>query len=80
MPPDQATYALPYCPRPRREEPLIPGLTRITQHYGLTADRLLGQLLSVNNSTFCLERAFVPPHVSVLNRVLDRTLAIRVHV
>jgi hypothetical protein len=49
----------------------------VAQGYGLTADRLLGQLLRGHNSTFCLECAFVAPHVNVLSkatRIPRRTL------
>ena len=68
MRPDHITYPLPYCPRPRREEATHSWLTRVAQGYGLTANRLLGQLLRGHDSTFCLERAFVAPHVDVLSR------------
>jgi len=68
MPPDHVTYTLPCCPRPRREEAAHSWLTRVAQEYGLTADRLLGQLLRAHTGTFCLERAFVAPHVNVLSK------------
>src|ERR1700722_7223597 len=68
MQPDHTTYALPYCPRPKREEAAHSWLTRVAQQYGLTADRLLDQLLRVHDATFCRERAFVTPHVDVLSR------------
>jgi hypothetical protein len=77
MPPDHVTYTLPYCPRPRREEAAHSWLTRVALGYGLTADRLLGQLLKAHNGTFCLERAFVAPHVHALSkatRIPRRTL------
>ena len=68
MPPDNTTYALPYCPRPRREEAAYSWLTRVAQGYGLSADRMLRQLLKARDPAFCLERAFVAPHVDVLSR------------
>jgi hypothetical protein len=68
MPPDHTTYTLPDCPRPRHQEAAHSWLTRVAQGYGLTADRLLGQLLTAHNSTFCLERAFAAPHVNVLSK------------
>src|ERR1700675_153535 len=68
MQPDHTTYALPYCPRPNREEAAHSWLTRVAQGYGLTADRLLDHLLRVHDATFCLERAFVAPHVNVLSK------------
>lgn len=77
MQPDHATYALPYCPRPNREEAAHSWLTRVGQSYGLTADRLVGQLLREHHGTFCLERAFVAPHVHALSkatRIPRRTL------
>src|SRR5258708_12076429 len=77
MRPDNETYALPYCPRPRREEAGHSWLTRVAQVYGLNADRLLGQLLREHNGTFCLERAFYAPYVDALSkptRIPRRTL------
>jgi hypothetical protein len=68
MQPNHTTYALPYCPRPNREEAPHSWLTRVAQGYGLTADRLLDHLLRVRDATFCLERAFVAPHVNVLSK------------
>jgi hypothetical protein len=68
MPPDHTTYALPYCPRPHREEAAHSWLTRVAQGYGLTADRLLGHLLRMHDASFCLERAFAAPHVGVLSK------------
>jgi len=68
MQPDHITYALPYCPRPNREEAAHSWLTRVAQGYGLTADRLVDHLLRVHDVTFCLERAFVAPHVGVLSK------------
>src|SRR3979411_2409985 len=55
-------------PSPRRDETAHSRLTRLAQGYGLTADRLLGHLLRAHNSTFCLECAFVAPHVNVLSK------------
>src|SRR6266403_1464676 len=68
MRPDNETYALPYCPRPRREEAAHSWLTRVAQEYGLNADRLLGHLLPEHNATFCLERAFYAPYVGSLSK------------
>jgi hypothetical protein len=78
MRPDHTTYALPYCPRPRREEAAHSWLTRVAQEYGLNADRLLGHLLREHDSTFCLERAFYVPFVDALSkatRIPRRTLS-----
>lgn len=69
MLPDQTTYALPYCPRPRSEEAAHSWLTRVAQGYGLTADRMLRQLFNARDPSFRLERAFVAPHVDVLSKV-----------
>jgi hypothetical protein len=77
MQPDRTTYALPYCPRPRREEAAHSWLTRVAQGYGLTADRMLRHLLKAHDATFCLECAFVAPYVDVLSkatRIPRRTL------
>src|ERR1700731_3692062 len=78
MRPDNETYALPYCPRPRREEAAHSWLTRVAQEYGLNADKLLGHLLPEHNAAFCLERAFYAPYVDSLSkatRIPRRTLS-----
>src|ERR1700730_15824761 len=78
MRPDNETYALPYCPRPRREEAAHSWLTRVAQEYGLNADRLLGHLLPEHNAAFCLEGAFYAPYVDSLpkaTRIPRRTLS-----
>jgi TniQ len=77
MLPDQAGHALPYCPRPKPEEAAYSWLTRVAKGYGLSADRLLGQVIKAHNSSFCLERAFEVPYVHALSkatRIPRRTL------
>ena len=78
MRPDNETYALPYCPRPRREEAAHSWLTRVAQEYGLNADSLLGHILPEHNAAFCLEGAFYAPYVDSLSkatRIPRRTLS-----
>jgi hypothetical protein len=68
MLPDQAGHALPYCPRPKPEEAAYSWLTRVAKGYGLSADRLLSQVVKAHNSSFCLERAFDAPYLNALSR------------
>jgi len=49
----------------------------VAKGYGLSADRLLGQVVKAHNSAFCLERAFDAPYVNSLSkatRIPRRTL------